>query len=95
MGYCWTVRLAREQVGLFLQVVPTLSYVPENSSAYHDQSSTRSEAASSNGDNGRLRWPNARRQRTIERAGRVLQRLFVQRVGHAAGSTACRMVRLP
>ena len=35
-----TVRLAREQVGLFLQVVPTLSYVSENSSAYHDQSLT-------------------------------------------------------
>ena len=30
-----TVRLAREQVGLFLQVVPTVTNVDENSSAYH------------------------------------------------------------
>ena len=35
-----TVRLVREQVGLFVQIVPTLSYVSENSSAYHDQSLT-------------------------------------------------------
>ena len=30
-----TVRLARESVGLFLQVVPTVTNVDENSSAYH------------------------------------------------------------
>ena len=39
-----TVRLAREQVGLFLQVVPTVTNVDENSSTYHGGSADAGEA---------------------------------------------------
>ena len=35
-----TVRLAREQVGLFLQIVPTVTNVDESNSAYHGTSLT-------------------------------------------------------